>query len=54
MPREQLASRAMAVMVALASPSRAITRQVADRISSRLASQSTIFGMVLGSRRGYG
>src|SRR2546429_541695 len=45
MPREQLASRAMALMVAPAMPSRAITRQVADRISSRRASQSTIFGM---------
>jgi hypothetical protein len=27
-------------------PSRAITRQVAARISSRRASQSTIFGMI--------
>src|SRR6266581_1363622 len=35
----------MALIVALAMPSRAMTRQVADRISSRLASQSTIFGM---------
>ncbi len=47
-PREQSASRAMAPMVAFAMPSRAITRQVADKISSRLASQSTIFGMSAG------
>jgi hypothetical protein len=45
MPGEQLASRAMALMVAPAMPSCAITRQVADKISSRRASQSTIFGM---------
>src|ERR1700691_6303611 len=37
----------MALMVAPAMPSRAITRQVADKISSRRASQSTIFGMVI-------
>jgi hypothetical protein len=35
----------MALTVAPAIPSRAITRQVADKISSRRASQSTIFGM---------
>ena len=33
-------------VVARAMPSRAITRQVADRISSLRASQSTIFGMI--------
>jgi hypothetical protein len=38
-------------MVARAMPSRAITRQVADRISSRRASQSTIFGMITSSTR---
>jgi hypothetical protein len=37
----------MALIVARAIPSRAITRQVALRISSRLASQSTIFGILL-------
>src|SRR5580693_5812382 len=45
MPGEQCASRAMALMVALAMPSRAITRQVADKISSRRSSQLTIFGI---------
>src|ERR1700722_6442430 len=45
MPGEQCASRAMDLMVALAMPSRAITRQVADKISSRRSSQLTIFGI---------
>src|SRR3984885_8412010 len=45
MPGEQCASRAMALMLALAMPSRAITRQVADKISSRRSSQLTIFGI---------
>jgi hypothetical protein len=36
-------------MVALAMPSRAITRQVADKISSRRSSQLTTFGMTLRS-----
>jgi hypothetical protein len=45
MPAEQCASRAMALIVALAMPSRAITRQVADKISSRRSSQLTILGM---------
>jgi len=35
----------MDLMVALAMPSRAITRQVADKISSRRSSRLTIFGM---------
>src|SRR5580698_6894008 len=47
MPREQFASLAIARIVAPAMPSRAMTRQVADRISSRLASQSTIFGITV-------
>ena len=49
MPREQFASLAIARIVAPVMPSRAITRQVADRISSRRSSQSTILGIALRS-----
>src|SRR6201996_3672525 len=51
MPGEQCASRAIDLMVALAMPSRAITRQVADKISSRRSSQLTIFGITLRNSR---